>query len=424
MTRIRFDLLIQNAIRDLPRRGDHLIAMTDGLGPTTAQIQEPVPDQGARGLIKRLLRFLLRPVKPIVRPIARYIRRYLVGDIETSVRLLHGLQGQTLSHLESLQVNVLTQLEAVRTRQEAFEKTVEQLSRDQSCQLQNALELLQLLHTKADDLGLRSRGLVQIDGSTFALRTYDGFVFIPRTDNLLLLMLLDAGPAGLEPGTRHVLTKLLQPGMTFVDVGAHIGLLTLAGARAVGRTGKVLALEPAPAAFDALTQAILVNGLAETVEARRLAIGEGQEQRTFYVRPVLGHSSLTPSNVPAETSVDEISVDVSPLDELLRTGERVDLVKIDVEGAELAVLAGMKRIIAENPGVGIIAEFGPSHLRAAKIEPEYWFASFRNNGFEPLVIDELSGKCRVANLRELRDVDSVNILFTPRNSLFFSRALQ
>ena len=48
MTRIRFDLLIQNAIRDLPRRGDHLIAMTDGLGPTTAPV--PAPDQGARGL--------------------------------------------------------------------------------------------------------------------------------------------------------------------------------------------------------------------------------------------------------------------------------------------------------------------------------------------------------------------------------------
>lgn len=413
MKRIRFDLLIQNAIRDLPRRVDHLIPMSDGSGPRTAQNQVPALDQGARGLFKRLLRFLLRPLKPIVRPVARYGRRYLVGDIEAAVRSIHSLQGQ-----------LLAQLEANRIRQEAFEKTLQQLSRDQSRQLQNALELLQLLHTKADDLGLRSRGLVQIDAGTFALRTYDGFVFIPRTDNLLLLMLLDAGPAGLEPGTRHVLAKLLQPGMTFVDVGAHIGLLTLAGARAVGRTGKVLALEPAPAAFDALTQAILVNGLADIVEARRRAIGAGQEHRTFYVRRILGHSSLTPSDLPAESSVDQLSVDVSPLDDLLTPGERVDLVKIDVEGAELAVLTGMKRIIAENPGLGIIAEFGPSHLRTAKIEPEFWFASFRNSGFEPLVIDELSGKCRVADLRELRDVDSVNILFTPRNSPFFSRALQ
>ncbi len=384
MTRLRFDILIENTIRALPRGSDQLIPL---------KVADPV----AKRTVKTIVRFLLRPLKPIIRPVARYGRRYLVGDIEASLDVL---RAQMLSLVKSLQ-------------------TVQDLSRNQSRQLQNALELVQLLHTKADDLGLRSRGLVQIDASTFALRTYDGFVFIPRADNLLLLMLLDAGPAGLEPGTRSILTKLLQPGMTFVDIGAHIGLLTLAGARAVGRTGKVLALEPTPAAFDCLSQAILVNGLAETVKARRQAVGESHEQRQFYVRRVLGHSSLTPSDIPGESSIDEVEVEISPLDGLVEPGERIDLVKIDVEGTELAVLAGMKRIIAENPDIGIIAEFGPSHLRAAKIEPEYWFASFRNNGLEPLVIDELSGKCRVADLRELRQVESVNILFAARNSPFF-----
>ena len=388
MTRLRFDILIENTIRALPRGSDQLIPL---------KVADPVPAPPLKRTVKTIVRFLLRPLKPIIRPVARYGRRYLVGDIEASLDVL---RAQMLSLVKSLQ-------------------TVQDLSRNQSRQLQNALELVQLLHTKADDLGLRSRGLVQIDASTFALRTYDGFVFIPRADNLLLLMLLDAGPAGLEPGTRRILTKLLQPGMTFVDIGAHIGLLTLAGARAVGRTGKVLALEPTPAAFDCLSQAILVNGLAETVKARRQAVGESHEQRQFYVRRVLGHSSLTPSDIPGESSIDEIEVEISPLDGLVEPGERIDLVKIDVEGTELAVLAGMKRIIAENPDIGIIAEFGPSHLRAAKIEPEYWFASFRNNGLEPLVIDELSGKCRVADLRELRQVELVNILFAARNSPFF-----
>jgi FkbM family methyltransferase len=385
MTRLRFDILIENTIRALPRGSDQLIPLK--VADPVAITETRLPAPPLKRTVKTIVRFLLRPLKPIIRPVARYGRRYLVGDIEASLDVL---RAQMLS-----------------------------LSRNQSRQLQNALELVQLLHTKADDLGLRSRGLVQIDASTFALRTYDGFVFIPRADNLLLLMLLDAGPAGLEPGTRRILTKLLQPGMTFVDIGAHIGLLTLAGARAVGRTGKVLALEPTPAAFDCLSQAILVNGLAETVKARRQAVGESHEQRQFYVRRVLGHSSLTPSDIPGESSIDEVEVEISPLDGLVEPGERIDLVKIDVEGTELAVLAGMKRIIAENPDIGIIAEFGPSHLRAAKIEPEYWFASFRNNGLEPLVIDELSGKCRVADLRELRQVESVNILFAARNSPFF-----
>ncbi|MGO9698343.1 MAG: hypothetical protein ACLPKT_20760 [Methylocella sp.] len=81
---------------------------------------------------------------------------------------------------------------------------------------------------------LRARTPIEVDDSTLAVRTADGFVFEPRSDTMLLLMLYDAGPQGLEPGTRRLLIRLSAPGMMFVDVGAHVGLLTLAGARAVG----------------------------------------------------------------------------------------------------------------------------------------------------------------------------------------------
>src|SRR5262249_14192004 len=158
---------------------------------------------------------------------------------------------------------------------------------------------------------------------------------------------------------------------------------------------------PAPAAFGALTRAIAMSGMAASIKALPQAVGAHSEHRAFYVRNVLGHSSLTPADDPSEASIDEIEVEVCPLDDLLESGERVDLVKIDVEGAELAVLAGMTRIIAENPDIAIIAEFGPSHLRATKTTPEHWFSSFRDHGFEPSVIDELSGQCRPFNPSEL-----------------------
>jgi FkbM family methyltransferase len=456
MRRLRFDVLVHNTIRYLGRDGDELDLRTQlDSSPPEQQSPElpdnqlltqpasspperrfPPPERRFRAGIKNSLRFLLRPLKPIGRPVAQYVRRYFVGDIEISTRASQGLLGQILSlaeaiharqaNLETRQANLEAHQASLEVRQATLEELIQGLSHTAlgiSSRLERALELVQQLHTKVDDVGLRSRGVVPIDANTVALRTYDGFIFVPRSDHLLLVMLLDAGPGGLEPGTRRVLTKFLSPGMTFVDVGAHIGILTLAGARAVGPTGKVLAIEPGPTAFEALRRTVAVSGLTSRITALRQAAGAHQERRTFYVRNVLGHSSITPSDSHSEASSDEIEVELSPLDDLLPVGERVDLVKIDVEGAELAVLAGMSRIIAENPYLVMIAEFGPSHLRATKTDPEYWFASFRNQGFEPLVIDELSGQCRPVDLNELTKIESVNILFA-RKPAALSRALQ
>jgi FkbM family methyltransferase len=272
------------------------------------------------------------------------------------------------------------------------------------------------MHAEVEDIALRSRGVLAVDDATFALRTYDGFVFVPRQDTMLLLMALDAGPQGLEPGTRRVLTKVLAPGMTFIDIGANVGLLTLAGARAVGPSGKVLAFEPVPLSFDLLSRALAINGLIHRVEAKRQAVGARRERCKFFVRNVLGHSSLFRSDALSSAVTMEIEVDVSPLDELVQPRTRVDLVKIDVEGAELAVLEGMTRVIADNPELAIIAEFGPSHLKANDIAPETWFSAFRERGFDAFVIDELSAECWPAGPLSLADVESVNILFVRRNS--------
>jgi FkbM family methyltransferase len=405
-----------------------------------------VPDGQPQPALKRAARLLFWPLERAMREVLRFLRRALVGHIEFRVDALRAQSDRLLHELQALQAQQAdrqarleeiitarhaTLEEIITARHATLEEiitarhaTLEALGRDARAQLSHALELTQLLHTKTDEIGLRSRGALALDAATFALRTYDGFVLVPREDVKLLLMLLDAGPQGLEPGTRRIIIRLLAPGMTFIDVGANIGLLTLAGARAVGSNGKVLAIEPVPLAFDLLNRGLAINELEHRVETKCQALGARAERRKFFVSPVLGHSSFFHSQASVNGSASEIEVDVVPLDDLIPAGERVDVVKIDVEGAELAVLDGMSRVISDNPDLAIIAEFGPSHLKATHVTPESWFSAFRDRGFDGYVIDELSADCRSVDLRELADVDSANILFGQPGSSIVARALR
>ena len=400
--------------------------------------------------MKRLLLFLLTPFKPA----ARLARRFLLAPIADQITNLNARTDLLFNELQAVQGHLQAAQDRtqnlIQDRTQYLISLVQDLntynrSRGQefSTQITDLLALMQLVNARINDVALRvpdvalrvqdvalrvqdvafrTRSAILVDDFTFALRTLDGFVLVPRQDTLLLLMLLDAGPEGLEPGTRRILSKLLVAGATFVDVGAHIGLLTLAGARAVGASGKVLAIEPVPLCFELLQRALTINGLAERVEGKCQAVGAHPARSKFFVRDVLGHSSLSRGEFAADG--DEIEVSVAPLDELVRPSERVDLVKIDVEGAELSVLEGMTRVITENPELSIIAEFGPSHLKTADVAPEKWLSAFQDRGFDPFVIDELSGECRPADLPKLKEVESVNILFCRRGSPALARVLR
>jgi FkbM family methyltransferase len=257
-----------------------------------------------------------------------------------------------------------------------------------------------------DEVASRIRLPLSVNSDTVAFKLEEGFVLTPRSDTRLLLCLYEAGPRGLEPGTRRVLQRLLGPGMTFVDVGANIGLLTLVGARAVGRTGKVFTFEPNPIACELLNRTIVLNGLEKEVAITQVACGARHERRPLHIGPVLGHSSLFP--IPDCEKVVEVIV--APLDDSLGT-RTVDVIKIDVEGAELEVLAGMERIIRENKDLAMIAEFGRSHLHRTGIMPGVWLAKFQNFGFTVLTIDEHTGQTHKLEATKLQDKESINLLF-------------
>ena len=125
---------------------------------------------------------------------------------------------------------------------------------------------------------------------------------------------------------------------------------------------------------------------------------------------MIGHSSLYA--LPEEDGVGrDITIEVTRLDDIIGPDQRLDVVKIDVEGAELDVLAGMDRLVQENPDLAIVAEYGPSHLERVGVTPEAWFEAFQRAGFESYAIEEPSGACRRVSALDLVDVVSVNLAF-------------
>ena len=86
-----------------------------------------------------------------------------------------------------------------------------------------------------------------------------------------------------EPGTLNLMSEVLRPGDTFVDVGANLGLMTVHGSSLVGSKGKVFAFEPSPTVYKRLTQNLELNS-CKNVQAYQVALGERAQTAIIYKR--------------------------------------------------------------------------------------------------------------------------------------------
>lgn len=287
-----------------------------------------------------------------------------------------------------------------------------QLNAVQAQGAQTAQDLVQLpglFGPRFDELDIKQRPLVPYDDESMGIRMREGYVLAPRSSPAFVTMLANASSRGLEPGTRDTLMRLVQPGMTVADIGANIGLLTLVCATATGPSGRVVAFEPEAVPRTHLQKMIALNGLS-WVEVRDQAVGAAPGRVTFNVSDIIGHSSLYALPTDEQARARTIEVEVVTMDKVLN-GKRLDVAKIDVEGAELDVLEGMAKLIAANPDLAIVAEFGPSHLKRIGQTPARWFKAFAQAGFTSYIIDETTGDCAPCTAASTAKVVSANIAF-------------
>lgn len=194
----------------------------------------------------------------------------------------------------------------------------------------------------------------------------------PSVDNGVELSLFETGT--YEKGTIQLLTDLLRPGSTFLDIGANIGLLSAIASKRVGATGKIIAVEANPKTVEILRHNLALNR-CENVEIYPLALGSENGTATLYENWDVNRGG---ASLLSQGDEKGIEVPVRRLDQLL-TDEVVDVLKIDVEGFELEVLKGGLELLKAQQPV-LIIEVSEQRENEKGVSPQEIYAFVQTLG--------------------------------------------
>jgi FkbM family methyltransferase len=206
-----------------------------------------------------------------------------------------------------------------------------------------------------------------------------------------------------EPQETQLLRDLIHPGDVFVDVGANWGYYTLAAAHMVGPQGRVVAFEPEPRLFALLAANVRVNNLHQVL-LQPAAIGSRRERVPFSAfRSDDGNWGLSRAIDHERATVADFESDSLPLDDALDAASigRVQLVKIDVEGSEAGVLAGMHRGLASGRYRYIMLECHPGLLAERGLTETSCVGALVDAGYQLWLIDQSPSMHRRAARRDV-----------------------
>jgi FkbM family methyltransferase len=180
---------------------------------------------------------------------------------------------------------------------------------------------------------------------------------------------------------RYLLARHLSPGSVVVDAGANIGIYSQFLAKCVGPAGMVHSFEPDLENFARLRAALA--GLPN-VRVNRLALSDNTGDSRLYLSQQLNVDHRTyPTEGETRRSVSIRSI---TLDDYFKPGERVDLIKMDIQGYELHALRGANRVLVDNPDIMLLLEFWPYGLKQAGANWEELVQMLRDLSMELMLV--------------------------------------
>jgi FkbM family methyltransferase len=204
-------------------------------------------------------------------------------------------------------------------------------------------------------------------------------LLLPKDDPVVLPWLRFYG--SWEPAESAVLRAAIRPGSTFLDVGAHVGYHTLAGARAVGVMGKVIAVEPSPTLLPLLRGNLRNNLPAELANVVHVApVAAWDEDTTLTFTESIEHNSGDNRVYAGEGP--GVAVEARRLDTLEGLDETtVAVIKTDLQGRDHRALRGLRKTIERDQPL-IVTEFWPEGIRDVGDEPAAVLAEYVDMGYQ------------------------------------------
>jgi len=208
-----------------------------------------------------------------------------------------------------------------------------------------------------------------------------------------------------EHDETELLKNIVQAGDVVLDIGGNLGYHTLILSDLVGVQGKVFSFEPSLENFGLLKKNVLENNL-QNVKIERLAISNISSTTKLFLSEGPGGHRIQQSNFCTDNFdvVNTITLDEYFKDDPIIN--KINFLKIDVEGAELNVLQGMKSIL-KNENLKILVELYGPFIREFGHEPNDLFEFFKKNNFKTYFVKKLNNK-EPFNIEDLQELENKN----------------
>ncbi len=206
--------------------------------------------------------------------------------------------------------------------------------------------------------------------------------------------------------------KEIKKGDIVLDIGAHIGYYTILFSELVGPEGKVYSFEPHPKNFQLLKKTVEINNLTN-VEIFQNIVSDKNKPVDFYISKLdsIGNRMFDSNEAESKIEIDSISID----EFLKNKHDKINFIKMDIQGAEVLAIDGMKETLRNNKHLKIIQEWWPDAIQKYDRTPDSHLNFLEKLGFNFYVVDENHDQLTQITISKLmetypnKDLEDVNL---------------